>query len=57
MRASPPKERFPWLLLLALVATVGLFWVLPHYLPPREVQVEFAAPAEGYNVPGKRPAP
>jgi cell division septal protein FtsQ len=42
--AAKAKPRFPWLLLLVLLATVYLFWILPHQLGPRPVQVEFGEP-------------
>jgi len=43
-RASGKKrqERFPWLVLLALLATVYLFWILPRQLGPQPVKVDFA---------------
>ena len=44
-KVSAPKSgkpKFPWLLLLALIATVYIFWILPYQLGPRPVRVEFA---------------
>jgi hypothetical protein len=35
------KERFPWLLFLALIGTIYLFWILPRQRGPQPVQVEF----------------
>ena len=37
--SSRKKERFPWLLLLAVLATGYLFWGLPAQLGPRPVEV------------------
>ena len=45
-----PREPFPWLPFLLLVATLGLFWVLPHQLGSPAVRVDFAA-AKGKNQP------
>ncbi|HEY0868322.1 MAG TPA: hypothetical protein VGE01_13135 [Fimbriimonas sp.] len=37
------RERFPWLLLLAVLGTIYLFWILPRQIGPKPVQVEFPA--------------
>lgn len=43
---SAPKERFPWLLLLALMAVLALFWVLPGQLDRKPLRIDFSeAPA------------
>jgi hypothetical protein len=40
------REPFPWVLLLALLLTLALFWLLPRRLGSPPVKVEFApAPA------------
>lgn len=39
---TTPKPRFPWVLVLALVATAYVFWVLPTQLEARPVQFEYA---------------
>jgi hypothetical protein len=34
-------KRFPWLLLLALLGSIYVFWVLPRQIGPRRVKAEF----------------
>jgi hypothetical protein len=41
---SAPKEKFPWLLFLVLLAAIGLFFVLPRQIGTSQIQVEFTAP-------------
>jgi len=36
-----PKPKFPWVLLLLLVASVNVLWILPLQIGPRQVHVEF----------------
>lgn len=46
MRSSTSgrRKRFPWIPLLALLGTIYLFWVLPHQLGDRPIDVEFTNP-------------
>jgi hypothetical protein len=39
---SAPRERFPWLILLALFAAIYLFFIMPRQVGPRPVNVEFS---------------
>lgn len=41
-----PKRRFPWVVFLLLIASVYAFWILPHQLGVRKVDVEFVAAEE-----------
>ena len=40
------KPKYPWVLLLLLIASVYVFWVLPIQLGTRPVRVEFAGENE-----------
>ena len=42
---TAPKEKFPWLLWLALIAAILFFWGLPYRLGPQPVRVEFTEKA------------
>jgi hypothetical protein len=38
---SAPKEKFPWLLFLAVVVLAGVFFALPKQMGPSTFQVDF----------------
>src|SRR6185312_15382609 len=40
-QAVKPREKFPWLLLLALLLSIFVFWILPRRQGSAPVQVEF----------------
>ena len=42
MLKAAPREPFPWWPFLLLLATVGLFWLLPRRMGNPPVQVDFA---------------
>jgi len=38
----PKRDRFPWLLLLVLGATIFLFWFSPQVRKPAPVRIDYA---------------
>lgn len=45
-RPAKRRAKFPWLLLLLLMATVYALWILPLQMGPRTVKVEFTGANE-----------
>ena len=41
-----PKRKFPWAVFLLLLVSTYAFWILPHQLGVRKVDVEFVDPKE-----------